>query len=159
ELHNLPDRYRAPLVLCYLEGNTRDEAAAKLGWPAGKFRGMLERAREHLRARLARRGLTLSVTLLGALCPLASAAAVPPGRARAGVEAAAAVAGGKAVTGPAAVLANGLLRELAWGKLWLTLGLVLALGLAAWGGAALQHRPPRPEAAAPAAPEAQEAAD
>jgi DNA-directed RNA polymerase specialized sigma24 family protein len=31
-LHGLPDRYQQPLVLCYLEGLTRDQAAGQLGW-------------------------------------------------------------------------------------------------------------------------------
>ena len=60
ELQRLPDKYRLPLVLCYLEGMARDEAAAQLGWTTGKLRGQLERAREQLRSRLIRRGVTLA---------------------------------------------------------------------------------------------------
>src|SRR5207245_1519540 len=43
ELDRLADKYRAPLVLCYLQGKTRDEAAQQLGWNLGVFRGRLER--------------------------------------------------------------------------------------------------------------------
>ena len=43
ELQQLPKKYRLPLVLCYLEGQTRDEAAARLGWTVGKLKGYLER--------------------------------------------------------------------------------------------------------------------
>ncbi len=50
ELQRLPDNYRLPLVLCYLEGLTRDEAAAQLGWTANKLRGFLERGRDRLRS-------------------------------------------------------------------------------------------------------------
>src|SRR5579859_3426181 len=42
EVHRLPERLRAPLVLCYLEGNTRDEAAASLGWSLGTLKRRLE---------------------------------------------------------------------------------------------------------------------
>jgi RNA polymerase sigma factor (sigma-70 family) len=78
ELARLPGHYRAPLVLCYLEGKTRDEAAQQLGWNLATLRGRLERARERLRARLARRGLTLSAALLaGALAEGSLSAALP----------------------------------------------------------------------------------
>ena len=42
----------APLVLCYLEGRTQDEAARQLGWTLGSFRGRLKRGRARLRDRL-----------------------------------------------------------------------------------------------------------
>jgi RNA polymerase sigma factor (sigma-70 family) len=64
ELGRLPERYRAPLVLCYLEGQQRDEAAARLGLAAGALHGRLERGRELLRQRLLHRGLDLSAMLL-----------------------------------------------------------------------------------------------
>ena len=51
ELARLPYRYRLPLILCGLEGRTRDEAAARLGWTLGSVRGRLERGRQLLRRR------------------------------------------------------------------------------------------------------------
>jgi RNA polymerase sigma factor (sigma-70 family) len=67
ELNALPDRFRLPLLLCYLEGKSRDEAAEQLGWTRGSVKGRLERGREVLRKRLVGRGITLSAGLLGAL--------------------------------------------------------------------------------------------
>jgi RNA polymerase sigma factor (sigma-70 family) len=52
ELERLPDKYRAPLVLCYLDGLTNEEAAGRLGWPTGSISYRLTRGREMLRQRL-----------------------------------------------------------------------------------------------------------
>jgi RNA polymerase sigma factor (sigma-70 family) len=74
ELRRLPDRYRVPLVLCYLEGRSQEEAAGQLGWSKGTFRGRLDRGREHLRRRLAARGVALSALLCAAtIAPRANA--------------------------------------------------------------------------------------
>jgi RNA polymerase sigma factor (sigma-70 family) len=67
ELAALPERLRLPLVLCYFEGQTRDEAARRLGWSLGTFKRRLERGRKILHARLDRRGLTLSAMLATSL--------------------------------------------------------------------------------------------
>jgi RNA polymerase sigma factor (sigma-70 family) len=76
ELTALPEELRAPLVACFLEERTQDEAARELGWSLSTLRRRLERGKELLRSRLARRGMTLSVGLLaGALSASACGAA------------------------------------------------------------------------------------
>src|SRR4051794_317179 len=78
ELDRLPDRLRLPLLLCYLEGLSRDEAAQQLGWTPGTVKGCLERGRLRLRTRLARRGVTLTAGLLTVLGNSSAASTVPP---------------------------------------------------------------------------------
>jgi RNA polymerase sigma factor (sigma-70 family) len=77
ELDRLAAHYREPLVLCYLEGLTRDEAASRLGVPAGTVKIRLERGRRKLAEALARRGCVLGLGLL-ALAVTSPAGAAPP---------------------------------------------------------------------------------
>src|ERR1043165_10170977 len=75
----MAERYRAPLIVCYLEGKSQDEAAAQLGLPKGTLKGGLESARKLLRQRLVRRGLGPAALLLAAAWPAnALTAALPP---------------------------------------------------------------------------------
>lgn len=60
EVNRLPEKYRAPVVLCYLDGMTYEEASRQLHWPKGTVAIRLARARERLRANLARRGVALA---------------------------------------------------------------------------------------------------
>src|SRR5262249_42902161 len=64
EVNCLPERLRLPVLLCYFEGKTRDEAAEVLGWKLSTLRGRLEDGRLRLRTRLALRGIELSAALL-----------------------------------------------------------------------------------------------
>jgi RNA polymerase sigma factor (sigma-70 family) len=79
ELELLPERYRTPVILCYLDGMTRDEAARRLGLTPGSLHGRLERARHLLRRRLDQRGLTLAAMMsVAVLSESAAQAALAP---------------------------------------------------------------------------------
>ena len=97
ELGRLPEKYRAPLVLCYIEGLPHDAVARQLGWPIGTVRGRIARGRDLLRARLTRRGLTSVAVLLALSLLPKTAAAVPQRLVEATVRAAARVAAGENV--------------------------------------------------------------
>src|ERR1043165_4704044 len=76
ELQRLPQRLRSPLLLCYLSGLTRDEAARQLGWSLGTLKRRLEEGRAALRSRLARRGIASAGLALTVLTPEALQATV-----------------------------------------------------------------------------------
>ncbi|QEL15381.1 sigma-70 family RNA polymerase sigma factor [Limnoglobus roseus] len=91
ELGRLPEKYRSPLIACYLEDRTQDETAAWLGWSLSTVRRRLDAGRELLRHRLTARGVTLGS---GAF---AAAVSVPAALARDTVAAAVGVHAGAAV--------------------------------------------------------------
>lgn len=78
EIARLPERYRAPLVLCHLESRTHDQAAGDLGWPVGTVRTRLSRGRRLLRDRLERRGVGLSIAAALDGLRREATAAIPP---------------------------------------------------------------------------------
>jgi hypothetical protein len=78
ELNRLPENYRAPLMLCYLQGKTNEQAARQLGWPVGTVFTRLARGRDLLHSRLSRRGLTFSAGALGTVLAEKTASAALP---------------------------------------------------------------------------------
>ena len=78
EIGRLPEKYRRPVVLCYLEGQTHEQAARRLQCTEGVVRGRLDRARERLKSRLTRRGVAPAAGLIAsALAGDMALAAVP----------------------------------------------------------------------------------
>ncbi len=155
ELERLPDSLRAPLLLCYLEGRTQDEAAHLLGWSLATLRRRQERGRELLRLRMTRRGATLGAGLSAWLVHSHATAAVPVALAEGTTRVALDFAAGK----PLASVAAGLAREalqVGWVSKMAAVLLVLTTGFVAAGAAGWLMDPGRnqegPSAAAKTAP-------
>lgn len=142
ELAELREPFREPLVLCYLEGLTQDEAAGRLGWTATTVKGRLQRGRDLLRARLERRGLGL-VAALGTtmLAGQALAAPVPKALAIATVRAAASGAGTAAHT-TAVALARAIVMTTGPTRIRMVVALLLLLVTLAGGMLLLPLSPP-----------------
>jgi RNA polymerase sigma factor (sigma-70 family) len=132
ELNRLPEKYRAAVALCYLEGCTYEEAALRLSVPRGTVSIWLTRARRLLRAWLSRRGLTATAAL--ALVPGKKATAAPV---LTTVRAALPWAAGKAtgaISARAASLAEGVLRTMFLSKVQFAAAVLLAVALVTGGG-------------------------
>jgi RNA polymerase sigma factor (sigma-70 family) len=155
ELLELPEKYRAPFVLCFMEGKDRKEAVEQLGWKEGTLSGRLAVARRLLQRRLARRGVSLAVALAAAaLSETASAAAPPASLMKATLQLArTCAAGGETVlvSGSIASLAQGVGQTMLWNKVKSGALLLLLVGLTGLGLAA-QHAaaPPAPSQPLPA---------
>ena len=98
ELNRLPEKYRAAVVLCHLEGKSYAQAARELGWPKSSLASRLAKAHKVLRVQLARRGFALSAGAVAtALAEKATAAPVAVLSAINIVKAAASVAAGRSL--------------------------------------------------------------
>jgi RNA polymerase sigma factor (sigma-70 family) len=162
EMQQVGERYRAPLVLCYLEGKTRDEAAQQLGWSPSTLQRRLERGREILRSRLARRGLTLAAVLsVTAASPATVSAALTDSTAQAALAWVSSGGTAAAISTHTAVLAKSVLPTLAVSRIKLVAGLLLAGVLAVSIGvfthpASAQRQPAKNTAALSPTPDGKE---
>jgi zinc protease len=159
ELERLPAAYRAPLILCDLEGQTQEQAAAQLGCPVGTVKSRLARGRERLRSGLARRGVAPTAGLLAATFAAESAHAVPVELLSTTLGAATRVAAGQAIaagasSAGAASFTKGVLRSMLLAKISIAAAALTAAALATTGlrGLILPATPPqepKPAAAPP----------
>lgn len=149
ELARLPDKYRAAVVLCELEGVSRAVAAAQLGIPEGTLSSRLAHARKVLADSLSRRGITASAAGLFAALGGTGTAHVPPTLAVTTISASVAFAPGGAVplgaATAASTLATGVLKTMFASRLRHSLAAVFALAAVGTGGAlAYQYEVPAP---------------
>lgn len=139
EVFRLPEKYRQPIVLCYLEGKTSEEAARDLDWPVGTIKGRLGRAREMLRSRLTRRGLVLSAGGLAATLCGSHAEAAPRTLLKTTIDGACSYGAGRTadhLSTHAVALSQGVIQAMFWNKIVVT-GKRLALAALISVGAGL----------------------
>ena len=142
EVGRLPAKYRSPLVLCYFEGLTHDQAASQLGWPVGTVRSRMAEARDRLRPRLLRRGVAPSVAILAATGRAEASAIVPAALVSATVRMAVGACTAGAVPAAVAALVGTALRKMTIMKLSMfATGLVAATLVGAAGVRLVVARP------------------
>jgi RNA polymerase sigma factor (sigma-70 family) len=144
EVSRLPEKYRVPVVLCYLESRTYEEAARQLGCSRGTVSTRLTRARELLRRRLARCGLALSGALLALLLTeRTAAAAAPDGLVGATAKAALPFSAGRSAAGLVSAqvltLTEGALNAMLLTKLKTVTGVLAAVTALGLGAGALTY--------------------
>jgi zinc protease len=164
ELERLPSRYRQPVILCDLEGQTHEQAAAQIGCPVGTVKSRLSRGREQLRSRLVRRGVAPSVALLASTLAAEAAQAVPVEWINQTLAAAVTLAAGNAVaagtfSAGVVTLWKGVVRSMFLAKMKYAAAAVMAIAFVTTGVWALvgpsPAQPVRGEPAAVPAPVAQ----
>jgi RNA polymerase sigma factor (sigma-70 family) len=146
ELSRLPDKYRAPVVLCELEGRSIKEAAQTLDCPAGTVASRLARGRDLLAKRLTRQGFVISGAALAALLTNeAASAAVPARLCFALIEAATAVTsdgslGVGIVSSEVSHLAAGALNTMSTSSLRWAIAVCMSIPLVVTGGSLFFYR-------------------
>ncbi len=150
EVSRLPEKYRAAVVLCYWQGRTHEQAGQHLGCAKSTIKDRLEKAREMLRTRLARRGLALSAAWLAASLSEGTATAVSLHLVQTTVRGAQLFSLGQMphgiVTASAITNARQILKGMMMSKFKYGLALVLMLGVLGGGaGLAALHKTQAPE--------------
>lgn len=145
ELNRLADKYRAPVVLCDLEGKSQREAARQLGWPEGTLTTRLTRARQMLAKRLTQHGLALSTgALVLTLSQNAASACAPAPLLATTIKAATLIAAGQAATlatsASVAALTEGVLQAMFFTKVKSVMMIVLTVALLGTGGGWVTHQ-------------------
>jgi RNA polymerase sigma factor (sigma-70 family) len=149
EVNRLSDKYRSAFVLCYLEGRTNEEAARLLRCPKGTILSRLAWARQRLRDRLVRRGVTLSATGVSTVCTADSlTAAVSAELVRSTTQAALLFACAQSVGSfEVLTLAKGVLKAMLIEKLKTASAILLAVAIfgggLAWLGQATRASAPK----------------
>jgi RNA polymerase sigma factor (sigma-70 family) len=153
ELSQLSERYRLPLVLCYLQGRTLDDVAGQLGVARNTLKTRLERGREVLRARLLRRGLGPTAVLLASAWPASARAYLSAGLVSSTTTAALGMATGQAaglISARVAALTEGVSNTM-WVTCWKIIAAaatVLACVGLGFGGLAYTRPAEKPAGAA-----------
>jgi RNA polymerase sigma factor (sigma-70 family) len=143
ELGRLPESFRVPIVLCYLEGLTHDQAAHRLGWPVGTVRSRLFRGRERLRSVLHGRGVGPAVVPLISASGARAAAIIRPSLAVSTTRAAGRMTSGLATAGmaPAVIsMTQGVLRTMMLKTMTKIAVVIVATGLLVTGVAAIANQ-------------------
>ena len=139
EVNRLPEKYRAPLVLCDLDGRTHQEEARFLGWPIGTVKSRQSQGRGLLRDRLVQRGLGLGAAgaAVESMTQAGFAGMMPRQVSESIAHAAMGLtARGLPATGASArvlSLTQGVLRAMLWGRLRVVAAAVIAIGIASGG--------------------------
>ncbi|MCI0462302.1 MAG: RNA polymerase sigma factor, partial [Gemmataceae bacterium] len=162
ELQTLPDKYRAPIILCDLEGKSIKEAARQLDCPPGTIGTRLARGRSLLARRLAQHGLTLSGGVIATMFSQhGTSASVPLPLLTSTVKVASLFAVGQAASGVLSAkviaLTEGVLKAMLLTKLKIVTAVVLATGVLGAGAGILTQgvlavEQPAPRSAAASQP-------